>query len=199
MTRRIGIDFDNTLICYDRLFLLLAREAGYEVPTKLRDKTALRDWLRVQPEGELAWQRLQAQAYGPQIGAATLFNGVEEVLAACQKRGDQLYVVSHKSRFAAQDREGVNLHQAARKFLVRSSLFERRLLNPDQVFFEESRAEKVRRIASLGCELFIDDLPETFTERDFPTSIRRILFAAQPLLPGIECCRNWQEIGQALE
>ncbi len=200
MARRIGIDFDNTLVCYDRLFLQLAQEEGHALPTNLGGKTALRDWLRLQPAGEIAWQRLQAQAYGPRITEASLFEGVEEILSVWHQRGDQLFVVSHKSLYAAQDQEGVNLQQAARNFLEQSGLFERQLLNVEQVYFEQSRQAKVARIAELGCEIFIDDLVETFAEQGFPQGVRQILFGECLSPPdGIECCRSWQEIGRVLE
>jgi hypothetical protein len=44
------------------------------------------------------------------------------------------------------------------------------------VSFELTKEAKVARIAALGCEAFIDDLPEIFASPDFPISTRRILF-----------------------
>ncbi len=199
MARRIGIDFDNTLVCYDRLFKQLAVEYGCAELDLPADKQGLRDLLRQQADGEILWQRLQAQAYGPRIAEAELFPGVEATLASCRARGDQLFVVSHKSRFAAQKNGGVDLQDAARAFLHRCGLFEKQLLNPSQVYFSGSRAEKVARIAELNCDLFIDDLPETFAEAGFPPATRPILFSTGPAPAGAESCHSWAQLAALLE
>ena len=64
------------------------------------------------------------------------------------------------------------------------------------MFFEDSRADKLRRILSLACTHFIDDLEEVLNDPNFPP-IRRILFAktqpsADPLPYPI--CATWQKI-----
>ena len=43
---RIGVDFDNTIVCYDRLFHRLARERGLIPETVPQTKGAVRDYLR---------------------------------------------------------------------------------------------------------------------------------------------------------
>jgi hypothetical protein len=196
---RIGIDFDNTLVCYDRLFRQLAMEAGFFAEELPDAKQEIRDFLRSQPNGEIRWQQIQALAYGPRIDEAELFPGVVEVLTKLGNRGEQLFVVSHKSRFAAQDNGGCDLRQAAHGFLASSGLFAEGLLAPQQVYFEASRADKAARIGMLECDLFIDDLPETFAEEGFPSQTRKILFAPRPQPAELEQCRSWQQIGSVLE
>lgn len=198
MTRRIGIDFDNTLVCYDGLFKTLAVEMGFDPQTLPDDKQGIRDFLRSQEYGEILWQQLQALAYGPRISEAELFPGVRETLAGCIERGEQVFVVSHKSRFAAQDNGGVDLQQAAREFLAGCGLCEQ-LIDPQQVYFESDRAAKVARIAALGCDLFIDDLPETFAECGFPATSRKVLFSSVCPSDSLECCGSWQEISALLQ
>ena len=45
------------------------------------------------------------------------------------------------------------------------------------VYFESTRAEKLKRIAALSLTHFIDDLEEVLTDPDFPPNVERILFA----------------------
>ena len=52
MPLRIGIDFDNTIACYDRLFAGLAAEIGVVA----KAKQAVRDAVRMLPEGETRWR-----------------------------------------------------------------------------------------------------------------------------------------------
>jgi len=44
------------------------------------------------------------------------------------------------------------------------------------VYFELTKADKLRRIEQLGCTYFIDDLPEFLTDPQFPAAVQRILF-----------------------
>jgi hypothetical protein len=68
-------------------------------------------------------------------------------------------------------------------------------ISPRNVFFEGTRAEKLARIAALGCDWFIDDLAEVFSDPAFPQGVRRILFApAQGAPAGCFACATWREI-----
>ena len=61
---RIGIDFDNTIITYDEVFRAAAQARGLIEKDFGGSKQAVRDAIRLLPDGELAWQRLQGQVYG---------------------------------------------------------------------------------------------------------------------------------------
>jgi len=78
---RIGIDLDNTVIRYDRVFRAIAAERGLIPPGFGGDKQAVRDHIRTLPDGERRWTALQAEAYGPRLEDAELFSGVDDVLA----------------------------------------------------------------------------------------------------------------------
>jgi hypothetical protein len=64
------------------------------------------------------------------------------------------------------------------------------------VYFESTRAEKLKRIAALALTHFIDDLSEVLTDRDFPPQVERILYAgqAQPVAAPVVCCPTWRDI-----
>ena len=51
---RIGVDFDNTIITYDDVFLSTARERGLVGADFAGRKQAIRDTIRLLPDGELS-------------------------------------------------------------------------------------------------------------------------------------------------
>lgn len=72
----------------------------------------------------------------------------------------------------------------------------------ENVHFEETREGKVRRIAAIGCDLFIDDLPEVLLHPEFPRSTRPILFyreIAQGMPPNVLAFATWESLSGALE
>src|SRR5262245_8746765 len=99
----IGIDFDNTLISYDAVFHAAARSAGLIGEGVAPRKQAVRDAIRLVPDGELAWQTLQGQVYGARIGEAVLIDGVDAFLRRCRARGCEVAIVSHKTEFGHHD------------------------------------------------------------------------------------------------
>ena len=72
--------------------------------------------------------------------------------------------------------------------------------HPDEslhVFFESTREEKIRRIKTLSCSCFIDDLEEIFLEPSFPAGVQQCLFDPLGKIPpraNIKVFRNWREI-----
>jgi len=160
---RIGVDFDNTIVDYRPVFLAAMPDAAL-------GKTGIRDALRALPDGEAAWQRLQAHAYGTGIAQAPAFDGVNTFLQTARERGAALYIVSHKSRFAAAAPDGPDLREAARAWLAS------RKIDVDGVFFESTREEKLARIRALELTHFIDDLEDVLTDAAFPKTTRPIHF-----------------------
>ncbi len=73
----IGVDFDNTIINYDELMYNLALERGLIDSHIKKQKKSIRDQIRSLPEGEKAWQHLQASVYGHKIREAQLIAGVD--------------------------------------------------------------------------------------------------------------------------
>ncbi|HYM30221.1 MAG TPA: hypothetical protein VEU47_02905 [Candidatus Cybelea sp.] len=173
----IGIDFDNTIAGYDRLFARLAVDLGLLPNAPEGGKKAVRDAVRSRhPEGDLAWQRLQAIAYGERMQEAELIAGVGAFLTACRERRIPVRIVSHKTRHAACDPWRVDLRSAALAWMRQQGFFDRFGLAPEHVFFESSRHDKVARIRNLRCTHFIDDLEEVFAEPGFPAEVEAILF-----------------------
>ena len=178
----LGIDLDNTIINYDDVFVALAREMRLVDPGFSGGKSAVRDAVRAGESGDIGWQRLQARAYGPDIGAAKLAKGVETLLMRARGRNVPVVIVSHKTEFSPYG-EGTNLRAAALAWMAQNNLFdpEKTGLRNEDIFFESTRAEKIGRIKALGCTHFIDDLEEVFGDPSFPSDVQSYLYA-----PGCE-------------
>src|SRR5256885_11822879 len=93
--KRIGVDFDNTIINYDAVFLAAAKRLGLVAPGVGGGKEQVRDVIRELPDGEHAWQRLQGHVYGTAIMDAVMFDGVAAVLRCCRAKGYPVPIVSH--------------------------------------------------------------------------------------------------------
>jgi hypothetical protein len=195
---RIGIDFDNTIVDYDAVFLATARERGLVPAAFSGGKTALRDAIRRGP-GEDEWTRLQAEVYGPRILQAVPYAGFAGFLGAALAAGAELFIVSHKTEFAAADPDGVNLRDGARAWLEANGFVGAGAIAPEAVYFEGTREEKLRRIEALGVEAFIDDLAEVFEEASFPASVQRLLFVPSgPPHAQYATFGSWEAIGAAI-
>ena len=172
----IGVDLDNTIVCYDMLFHCLAGERVALPPEIAVSKQAVRDYLRRQDQESL-WTELQGVAYGARINEAAPFPGVLEFFARCRRQAVDVCIISHRTRFPFLG-EAVSLHDAARHWLrqyeIPAGSDGDREQNP--VFLETTREEKMRRIGQVGCDCFIDDLPELLCDADFPPRVQRILF-----------------------
>lgn len=197
----IGLDFDNTIVCYDRLFHRLAAERGL-VPVGLpATKQAVRDHLRAAGRND-DWTELQGVAYGPRITDAEPFPGVTDFLRRCRDAGVSVAVVSHKTRRPYRG-EPHDLHAAAHSFLESHGLYNTSDtgLSPDHVFLEPTLADKLARVGALGCGAFVDDLPEVLAEPAFPAAVRKVLFdpaGTHPDHPSYARVATWGECGDLL-
>ena len=197
----IGVDFDNTIVCYDRVFGRVAVEQGLVPPHAATSKTAIRDHLRSVGQ-EDRWTELQGTIYGPRMMDAAPFPGVVEFFSACRASGIPVAIVSHRTRFPYLG-ERHDLHVAARDWLARHGFHaaDRLGLPESRVFFEETKEAKLARIAELGCTHFIDDLPELLVHPLFPAGARRILFdprGEHAALPGVEPASSWDQLARSL-
>lgn len=198
----IGVDFDNTIADYDAVMHAVALEAGL-IPgaPAAAGKRDVRDRIRTRADGEQEWRAVQAAVYGPRIDGAQLFPGVDRFFRECRARGLAVCVVSHKTEFAAADRTGTNLRDAALGWMTRRGLFDAdgAGLAPDRVFFELTSADKAARIARMACTHFIDDLEDTFLEPAFPAAAEAMLFDPRgSTVPraGARVFRSWDGIAR---
>ena len=200
---RIGLDFDNTIICFDEVFRQAAKQRGLLPADFSGSKRQVRDAIQLLPEGELKWQALQGYVYGKGIQGATPFAGLEDFLRRARSHGDTVLVVSHKTEFGHFDPERVNLRQAALQWMQGRGFFAAQgfSLLPENIHFASTRSEKLIRIGELACDVFVDDLEEVLADPEFPSFVRRILFSEHAENTDdrpYEICRDWASIEEAV-
>lgn len=194
---RIGVDLDNTIVCYDALFHRLGR-CPDTVPI---NKDAVRQYIRSR-FGEEEWIRLQGQAYGPHMREARAFEGALETINSWCAAGIFVAIVSHKTSVPAAG-PAFDLHAASMDWLKKWNVVgnQNACVPEERVWFEQTREAKLRRIDSLRLDAFVDDLVEVFEEPGFPTGPMRLLLCENDdrFVPeGIIRVPSWRELGERL-
>ncbi len=190
----IGVDFDNTIVCYDNVFYGVAVEKGLIPPSVEPTKEGVKDYLRT-IDREPVWTELQGYVYGPMIRDAEPFKGVKNFFMRCKEESVRALIISHKTRkpFAGPE---YDLHKYALRW-IESKFFNETGLRREDVFLETTKEEKRDRIVKEGCTHFIDDLPEFFSESNLPGSVSKILFNPRRRLYTIDdvvSLSSWEEI-----
>lgn len=196
----IGVDFDNTIVCYDALFHRVARERGLAPEGLPVNKSDVRNHLRRIGKEEV-WTEMQGCVYGARMAEAAPYPGVIEFFLACRRAGIPTCIISHKTRHPFLG-ERHDLHQAALQWLEQQGFFDPAIigLSRSQVFLELTKQAKIERIGLCGCTTFIDDLPELLAEAAFP-EIERILFDPGDLYAAEKeffRARSWAEIWEKI-
>jgi hypothetical protein len=122
---------------------------------------------------------------------------VVDFISTVMSRGTKVVIVSHKTRFGHFDAARIDLHEAALGWLDRHGFFTRDGLQREDVYFEETRNSKLARIAQIGCDVFVDDLPEIFHDPGFPTRSGKLWFAGDRPEDdggGLKAYRNWGQL-----
>lgn len=173
---RIGVDFDNTIVCYDKVFFAAALEKGLISEDLPGSKNQVREFLRESGNGN-AWTELQGYVYGARIAEADPYPGVFNFFQFCSQNNIPTFIISHKSRYPYLGPK-YDLHDATHQWLVMKDFIhpDKLGLSKNSIFLELTKEKKLGRIAQLRCTHFIDDLPEFLTESNFPPGVKRILF-----------------------
>lgn len=198
----VGVDFDNTIVDYDEVFVRRAAETGLiEIGEEL-SKRRVRDRIRSLAGGEISWQGLQAYAYTKGMAGASLIDGVRDFFSSCRRAGVPVYIVSHKTAYPPAAFEQLDLRASATSWMKAHGFFDADGLGLDRgrVFFESTRADKIARIKALDCTHFIDDLEEVLLDEGFPPETRKILYSpeARPAAKDIFVAESWRRIHEQL-
>jgi len=193
----IGLDLDNTIIDYGSLFYDIAVEKGWVPIHCHKDKMSIKTWLQKKERNDI-WTELQGFVYGPHLKQALPYHGVAEFLEQCRDLNIPVWIISHKTRFPAMGYQ-YDLHAAAAAWLSASGLIcdANGGVSEGRVFFCETRSEKIAVIRKLDLTHFVDDLPEVFTEADFPEKTKKYLFdpgSAEQVPLFCQPVRSWREI-----
>ncbi|MFT4551414.1 MAG: methionine salvage enolase-phosphatase E1 [Chlamydiales bacterium] len=197
----IGVDFDNTIVCYDQLFHTVALEQNLIPPSFPACKSEVRDFLRERNK-EDTWTEMQGYIYGKRMVEAKPFPGVVNFFRECHNRDIEVYIVSHRTQRPYLGKQ-YDLHQAAEEWLGVQGFYDPKGigLTQNKVYFELTKEKKIERIKTLQCTHFIDDLPEFLGDPSFPEGVERINFVpGDPRVTDERFQRlsSWQDIQESL-
>ena len=203
MILRIGLDFDNTIANYDQAFPEVARILGYETNdlNATLNKRDLKLKLLKLPDGDTAWQKVQGLVYGKFIDLASLYPGVYEFVLRALASGHEIFIVSHKTELGHFDESRTPLRQAATTWLINQKLVgdSDSKIKLQNIYYAETRDEKINKIVELQLDVFIDDLDEVLSDRSFPKRTRKILFGSGATTSQeILAMQSWREVGDEL-
>jgi len=173
----LGVDFDNTLVGYDRLFHRVACDLGVIPADFPANKNAVRDFLNANGKKEV-FTEMQGTVYGARMAEAEACPGAMPTLMALVRAGVTVFIISHKTR-TPMIGTSHDLHAAARGWLEAQGVFHPASIGlpRENVYFEITKEAKLARIASCGCTHFVDYLPEILSHPSFPAGVERLLYA----------------------
>ena len=197
----IGIDFDNTIVCYDNSFKKII-DKNSSIPNNILPvKDDVRNYLRKQGK-ENEWIVMQGYIYGPGILNAEPFPGVIDFFMHCKKNNIKVNIISHKTLNPFKGPK-YDLHKFTHKWLEKQGFYnsEKIGLPRENVFFELTKEEKLNRILRQGCTHYIDDLPELLSEPNFPKNVRKFLFDPNGKYNGneLEIIKSWNGMIEKLK
>ena len=191
---RIGIDFDNTIACYDNAFYEVALEKNWIDPKILKSKVSV----KIEMHKRNLFREftiLQGLVYGKNILKAKLFEGFKNFLADNLKF-HEFFIISHKTRYPIIG-EKIDLHSAAYKFIKFNKLeYFYNDINK-KIFLEPQKEKKIKRTNTLNLDFFIDDLPEILEMEGFLEKTKKILFDPNHMSSKLSPLKNfssWEEI-----
>jgi hypothetical protein len=195
----IGIDFDNTIVCYDNLFHKVAVEKNLIPENLAKSKLAVRDYLRAAGIEE-RWTAMQGEVYGGRICEAVAYDGAIDFIEQMAEIGHSISIISHKTRHPLSGSD-YDLHAAAQSWI--DTYLVPRLTKKAlsiSAHFELTKDEKLGRIKQCACSVFIDDLPEILLAEKFPSATQRLLFDPEgrhlEIPGGLDRFSSWTELAR---
>ena len=114
---RIGIDFDNTIVCYDKSIKKLVEE-DENIPDHITpNKESVKEYLHSIGKND-QWTEFQGKIYGIGIDYAEPYQGAIETMENLKIKGHELFIVSHKSKRPYLG-EKYDLHAAAKGWILK--------------------------------------------------------------------------------
>lgn len=188
----IGIDFDNTIVCYDNVYKHIINERLIVPPHIQANKDNVKKYL-IDQGSENMWTRLQGEIYGPLMEYAEPYDGVLDFFKLCETLKIETKIISHRTRYPILGNMN-NLHEAAKRWLLNKKI----PIKFDKVFFLSTKDEKIRKINSECCDIFIDDLPEIISNKMLKPNIKKILFSNEHM-EKYKSLGSWKEITQYIQ
>lgn len=191
----IGLDFDNTIACYDQAIARLATEMFDLPPQVKKTKTGLRDYLRAENR-EPEWTEFQGRLYGPGMDYAEPFPGAIGAILGLKAAGHRCIVISHRTKHPYLGPK-YDLHESARNWIARNLQHDGAPIFPaDDVRFNETRDQKIAVIREVACDVFLDDLTEVLDDAQFPATTKKLWFTDKPAPDGsgLIAIKHWDDL-----
>jgi|LakMenEpi03Aug12_release.lakeMendotaPanAssembly.Ray.scaffolds.fasta_scaffold398685_2 hypothetical protein len=184
----LGIDFDNTIISYDKVFYSIALKKKL-VKKKIQKKKTIIKKEIIKYSNEDEWTRIQGLAYGKYISKAKQYPNALTILKNLSLKY-KLYLISHKTKkpFIGKN---YNLRKKAMMWLRKNNFINsiESPFNSKDIYFENTVKKKIQRIKKLKCNIYIDDLKAILSM--LPNKIKKIHFQEIPK-------KNWLSIRKKL-
>ena len=165
---KIGIDLDNTIINYQNSFKKFLKEKN--IDSKSIDKKKIK-FISNSNSKIKNWTQTQEEIYGKYIFFAKPFKYFKDFEKFALKNKIKLFIVSHKTKFS-QFSKKYNLHSQSNKWLKNN--ISKKIY---KIYYVKTVNQKIKKIAYLNPDYFIDDLIEIFNHKNFPKKIKKIHFS----------------------
>ena len=192
----LGIDFDNTIVKYDRLFHNLAVEYGYVNKELEKRKVIVRDTMNKKGLKK-EFTCLQGEVYGNKIMdaeiAENLLNALEQIYSA----GVKLVIVSHKTKYPIEGQK-YDLHKAAKEWLRENKIINNRKIGIEErdIYFAATKEEKIKIIEALKCDYFVDDLVDIL--KKISSKCKKFHYSETKNEANIYNTSNWLDIAKLI-
>ena len=194
--KKLGVDLDNTIICYDEAFQRVGVKTELLPPTFIGNKREVKSYLLGLFNGQFKWEKLQGLVYGREILSAHVFPGFLPFLDELKRNCLEIVIISHKTRIAHHDEKNTNLRLAAKSFLIKELILGKHKVPNKNLVFCGTLDEKINRINDENCDLFIDDLEQVFDHPKFPNKCQKILFGSKS--DKYKSIDNWKSLSDEL-
>ncbi|CAE19696.1 conserved hypothetical protein [Prochlorococcus marinus subsp. pastoris str. CCMP1986] len=198
--KKLGLDFDNTLIDYDEVFYKLALEKNLIPQSINKDKKSVRKFF-IDNNIEDEFIKLQGEVYGLKVLEAKQSFGMFEALKSLKNDNFELIIVSHKTKYPYSGKK-YDLHKAASNWLEVNKFYDEDglAMKRENVYFEVTKEDKISRIEELDISFYIDDL-QSILEMIRP-SIKRILYNPkfkEKIDKDFYLLENWKDLKYLIE
>ena len=194
---RIGLDLDNTIVSYDRLFYKIGVKEKFIPSSTAKNKRAVKEYLIQNKKSTILWKKLQGLVYGLHMKNADLMPEILFFLKKLKSENIEFFIVSHKTKYGHFDNKKNPLRIRSTEWMKKNNFFNDKIgLKKENLFFTDTRDEKVRIISDLKCDYFIDDLSEVLVHKKFPKNTKKILFSSVKNLQykNIKIFNSWRAI-----
>ena len=189
---KIGIDLDNTIVDYSKIF----SEIGQEVSCNknLTNKELLSDHLRSTNQEKL-WTKIQGEVYGPRMNEANIQQGFKEALISCVNHIDEVVIISHRTIYPVAGGK-FNMHKVAHNWIRNNIILDQAISGIKiTVIFETTISKKINSIKSQNINFFIDDHLGVLTHKLFPREVKRIHYSKKQIAQEpIITMKAWREL-----